>query len=304
MAVVRHSHADTTRRTCSPCTGVQAIGLVLALSWSSLADAAEPEATPEPAPTESTPEREPQYRTEAAIPVPGPHEPPGLHYLWSEDPTLTVTPQLRVPSPHDPGEPLSNAGLKIIKLEERMRRRVKQTRYQPQTFLDGETGTFYFDCSGMANWLIKRVSPQAFRAVDRERPVAVSYVRIIDRAWRSSYRDGWKKIERMEDVRPGDMFAWRRPDWFPEAAITGHVGFFLERPRKLDSIPGAWEARIVDSTSEPHKDDSRPIEGEGGWGTGTMLFFTNEQGDVIGYGWHGDESDELVETPIAIGRIQ
>lgn len=263
---------------------------------------AEPEAEQQARPDETGPAT--KYRTEIEVKVPAADEPPGLQLAWSSEPPIVVTPQIPVPPPHDPGEPLSMAGLKILKLEKRMRTRVKQTRYQPQTFLDGETGTFFFDCSGMANWLVKRVSPEAFHAVERERPVAVSYVRIIDKAWRSSYRRGWKRIERMEDVLPGDMFAWRRPEWFPEANITGHVGFFLERPRRVESIPGAWEARIVDSTSEAHKDDTRPVEGEGGWGTGVMLFFTDESGEVIGYGWHGDESDELVETHIAIGRIK
>ena len=51
---------------------------------------------------------------------------------------------------------------------------------------------------------------------------------------------------------------------------------------------------------------SRPeggSRGEGGFGHGTILFTTDGDGHGTAYGWFGDRSRRVIETPIAFGRL-
>ncbi len=66
----------------------------------------------------------------------------------------------------------------------------------------------------MMNWMLGRIAPDAYETLDRERPIAASYVRVIERAPTTRARGGWQQVADIEDVEPGDLFAWRRPkDW-------------------------------------------------------------------------------------------
>jgi hypothetical protein len=61
--------------------------------------------------------------------------------------------------------------------------------------------------------------------------------------------------------------------------------------------------RAIDATSVPHQSDTRGWPGDGGFGTGTLLFLTDRSGAPTHYGWFGTESPGVVETRIAIGRV-
>jgi hypothetical protein len=87
-----------------------------------------------------------------------------------------------------------------------------------------------------------------------------------------------------------------------QSRITGHVGFLVEKPWKVVGVKGAWAARILDSTGLPHQNDTRSMEGEGGFGFGTFLFITDDSGETIGYGWFGTESTGFLPTRIVYGR--
>ena len=65
-----------------------------------------------------------------------------------------------------------------------------------------------------------------------------------------------------------------------------------------------WLVRIADATRELHGDDSRDTAGEGGFGTATMAFRTDERGTPVAYGWYGAEQDPrtYVRTQIVFGR--
>jgi hypothetical protein len=198
-------------------------------------------------------------------------------------------------------EPGSRAARRIIERLDRLDASIVTTKYQHRTSVRQREGYYAWDCSAMVSWVLKRAAPRALEAVDRDRPVAVSYVRMIRYAPTRGSRDGWKRLRHIEEVRPGDIFAWKRPPDFPSKS-TGHVGFILSAPEPVPELPGAYKIRIADSSSFVHEDDTRLEEGEGGYGRGTILFHTDGEGHGIAYGWYGNTSG-LIETPIWFGRV-
>jgi hypothetical protein len=163
-------------------------------------------------------------------------------------------------------------------------------------------GLFAWDCSGMAAWILRRTAPRAFEAVGKKRPVAATFARTIARAPVRRTRNGWRRLAHIEDARPGDVFAWRRPkDWHSKS--TGHVGFLIEPPRAVSGIEGAYTIRVADATSLPHQDDTRARRGPGGFGYGTILVLVDEDGRGIAYGWFGTDSRGVLHTPILFGRV-
>jgi hypothetical protein len=203
--------------------------------------------------------------------------------------------------------PGTRATGKILARIDRIHDTLLTTRYRHVTVVRPSEGHYAWDCSGMANWILRRAAPRAFAAIGRKRPVAASYWRVIDRAPASAPRNGWQQIEDIHEVRPGDVFAWRRPpNLWPPSANTGHVGFVIAAPRRVtDERLAAVEAftvRVVDATSLPHGDDTRDPEGEGGFGFGTLLFVTDDTGRARAYGWFGMRSRGVIPTDIVFGR--
>jgi hypothetical protein len=181
------------------------------------------------------------------------------------------------------------------------------TRYQHSTRVRRSEGLYAWDCSGMANWILRRDAPRAYAALDRERPVARSYFQAIERAPTHRARRGWQRIADIRDVRPGDVLAWTRPSYWPKGGNTGHVGFVVGAPQPVTegryAEHGAFTVRVVDATSLPHDDDTRDDEGEGGFGFGTLMFVTDASGRAFAYGWFGTRSRGVIPTDITFGRV-
>lgn len=204
---------------------------------------------------------------------------------------------------YEPGEPATRAATKLLAAVERIMVDLRTTEYSHATTVRRKDGHFAWDCSGMTNWLLRRVAPRAFAAIGRDRPVARSYWRVIAAAPTTKARRGWQRIADIVDVRPGDVFAWRRPPSWPRGGNTGHVGVVLERPRPVDGLDHAFTVRIADATSLPHDDDSRERDGPGGFGVGTLMFVTDESGSAWAYGWFGERSRGVIPTDIEFGRL-
>jgi hypothetical protein len=198
-------------------------------------------------------------------------------------------------------EPGSRAARRVMKRLDKLDAEVQSTKYQHRTVVRRAEGYYAWDCSAMVSWVLKRSAPGALTTLDRDRPVAVTYVRTIKKSPTRRARNGWRRIAHIEDVKPGDIFAWKRPPGFP-SKNTGHVGFVLGAPEQLPHFPEAYKVRIADASSYRHEDDSRTPGGEGGYGTGTILFLTDGEGQGIAYGWYGNET-RLIETPIYFGRV-
>lgn len=201
-----------------------------------------------------------------------------------------------------PAEPANAAAGRVLARLARIEQRMSRTRYQHQTVVNEHRGLYLWDCSGMADWVLARTARRAQRRLRSERPVARTFFRVIDRAPTDRAQGGWQRMAHIEDARPGDLFAWLRPPDWPRRN-TGHVGFVLSVPRPAPGIPGAYLVRIADATSIPHEDDTRSYPGDGGYGKGTILFATDGNGQVTGYGWHGSMSQRVVLTRAVFGRV-
>ena len=157
----------------------------------------------------------------------------------------------------------------------------------------------------MANWILKRTAPRARRALRKSRPRAIDFYKAIVKAPEKRARRGWQKLPHISDARPGDVFAFPRSP-LSKSKISGHVGFFVERPWKVENFRyegEAWAARILDATGLPHQNDTRARDSEGGFGFGTFLFVNDENGDTIAYGWFGTASRGFLPTKVAYGRV-
>ena len=201
-----------------------------------------------------------------------------------------------------PVAPVSPVVVELRRLDARLR----STRYVHATRIDERAGRYDFDCSAMASFVLARSAPRAHAAVlrrnGRGRPVARDFHDVIAAAPVDVPRDGWLRLTRVQDLRPGDIIAWRRP---PTVASrnTGHVAFVQEAPRRLDREGRRYLVRIVDSTSIPHGDDTRPRVHPSGFGYGNLTLFVETAGaDPTAYGWYGLDTRVDFRTHIALGR--
>lgn len=202
----------------------------------------------------------------------------------------------------DPGAPASKASKKLLDLVKSVDATRIDTLYTHSTKVRRKSGVYHFDCSGMVNWMLEQVAPKSRETLNRERPVAASYVRVIEKAPTSGSRGGWQQIADIRDVEPGDIFAWRRPKDWPKGGNTGHVGVIMARPAAVAHMKNAYLVRIADSTRWRHQDDTRSGE-QTGFGMGTILFVTDGQGKPIGYAWFGSDSGGYYLTDVVFGRV-
>lgn len=182
---------------------------------------------------------------------------------------------------------------------------LKQSRYQHGTVVRPSKGHYFFDCSGMAGWVLRRSAPLALRVLGRprgRRPLARDYHHHIARIRPGTRRGPWFRVPDAASARPGDVVSWVRPPWFPSKS-TGHVAFVVSGPRpNHGGIPGVL-LRVADASRYRHEADTRS-RGETGFGTGVLLLATDPSGQSVAYGWAGSLTppEWLVPTKIAIGR--
>ncbi|HEY5946645.1 MAG TPA: hypothetical protein VIV40_14180 [Kofleriaceae bacterium] len=194
------------------------------------------------------------------------------------------------------------AGQRVLEIVDEIQDTLRESSYQAHTVVRPKDGVYDWDCSGMAAWILRRAAPTALRQLKSSRPVARDFVNAIEHAPTKGARNGWQRIARIDDVMPGDVFAWRRPRGLP-SKNTGHVGFVVDRPLRVPEIPNAWAVRIADSTRGSHQDDARASDDDGGFGIGTLLFLADDKGNVTQYGWSGTVSEWYIVTPIVFGRV-
>jgi hypothetical protein len=177
---------------------------------------------------------------------------------------------------------------RLVELLRTVRTDMRATKYQARTQVRPRDGYYAFDCSGMATWILQHSAPRARRAITNTRPVARDYFHAIANAPTDRARKGWQRIH-VSQVQAGDTFAWLKSP-ISTSKITGHVGFAVGSAHPVDGWPGAYAIRITDATRLPHQDDTRVMDGEGGFGFGTMVFVTDAAGEeVIAYAWFGTE---------------
>jgi hypothetical protein len=194
---------------------------------------------------------------------------------------------------------------RIVGIIERIESGLVETEYRHVTRVKAREGRYFFDCSGMAEWILRRGAPQAMKSIgkpDGRRPLAVHFHRRIARIRPGEQRGPWMRVRTAAHARPGDVIAWVRPKWF-DSTSTGHVAFVVGEPALSHGpVPGIL-VRVADSSKFKHEDDSRD-EATTGFGTGVLLIPTDEALQPTGYGWFGSRTrpEWVVPTDLVIGR--
>jgi hypothetical protein len=203
-------------------------------------------------------------------------------------------------------KPRSRAGDRVIALIGTIEQTLRETAYAHTTRVDAKRGTYIFDCSGMASWVLRRAARRAHAAVLHQssggRPLARDFYWSIKRTpiGRDGY--GWQRVARVNEAMPGDVIAWLKPAIL-RSPNTGHVAFVVEPPVPVPDLPNGYLLRIADASSYQHQDDSRAESGRTGYGTGTILVLADPNtGEPSAYGWFGLQSRWVLESKIAIGR--
>ena len=219
---------------------------------------------------------------------------PLLLALLSVSAPLSVSAQVYAP-------PQGSASARVLTALGAVASNHRSGRYTHDTRIDLRAGRYEWDCSAMAAYVLRRSAPQTIREITNTRPVAVDFYRAIRRSPAAMNRGAWLRVARVADARPGDVFAWQRPRWFP-SRNTGHVGFVVGMPRV--TARGVL-LRIADATSVGHDDDNRDGTTRTGFGYGTLLVTTDPAtGGGTAYGWVGVRTPEewMVPTEVVIGR--
>lgn len=194
---------------------------------------------------------------------------------------------------------------KILGVLGSIERSMKATRYQHKTVVRPAQGQYFFDCSGMAQWVLHLGAPQALGVVGRHRsvrPLAVDYYNYIAKIPPATEQGNWYRVPDAASARPGDVIAWVRPSWL-RSSSTGHVAFVVSPPRPNTGAMKGQLMRVADASRFHHEDDTRTGR-QSGFGTGIMLLTTDSRHQPLGYGWYGSVStpETVANTKIVIGR--
>jgi hypothetical protein len=226
--------------------------------------------------------------------------------MWAEIVGAAVLAVLAGPPGSAPAPPPAGRSAAVATAISTIERGLTATKYQHRPKIDAAKGVYLWDCSIMAAWVLNRTAPEARRALAMDKPLARDFYRTIERAPTDRPQRGWQRVADPAAVLPGDLFAWLKPKVFKERHNTGHVGFVVGKPWRHPKYGGAvWLMRVADATTELHGDDSRPVGGEGGFGTATISFSVDAGGVPNAYGWYGEAQDPatFVHTTILFGRV-
>ena len=178
--------------------------------------------------------------------------------------------------------------------------------------IDGATQyESHTDCSGFLNALFERAygfDKQYYqRWLGKGRPYAITYHDAI------ASQHGFTRVDRVGDVRPGDIIAIQYPDG---SENTGHIMLVAERPAPRPPskpvITGTeqWEITIIDSSNSGHgkTDTRRKDDGtfSSGVGEGVFRLYTGRDGRIAGYTWSTLGASDFYDQDtrnLVIGRL-
>jgi hypothetical protein len=178
---------------------------------------------------------------------------------------------------------------------------VRETHYQHKTNIDRAAGVYDMDCSGLVDYLLKRIAPKKFRQLPVEpghaRPRAAMYFQFLDRLRRQPF-PGWEAVRQLGDAKRGDIIAWELEASTQEPGDTGHVVIVAAVP--VLETKDFYRVEVYDSSGIHHDDDSR-LEHTSGVGEGIITFRVNESGEPIAFQFNSRA--HFYTEPIAIGRL-
>ena len=169
------------------------------------------------------------------------------------------------------------------------------------------------DCSGFIDALLGQAygfdKDQLKQWFGSSRPTARRYHDAIDEG------NGFKKIEHVQDIQPGDLLAVK---YFNNKSNTGHVMLVAARPERMAAkeplLPGTaqWSVTVIDSSESGHgPTDTRHKKGtdgkdHDGLGEGVLRIYSDAAGSVTGFAWSTLASSKFKEPTdehLVIGRL-
>lgn len=178
---------------------------------------------------------------------------------------------------------------------------IKLTEYRHTIEMNEATCEYYTDCSGLIIYILERVLPSHLQSIrkkeNKKRLLAKDFCEFFMNSPTSNRgKDGWKKIEKISDVIPGDIIAYKALN--PKPGNTGHV--VVVDSESTRTLKNQYCMMIIDSTINPHGNDTRK-KGQTGIGKGILWFDVDDDGRPIGYR-KGNPNANLTKVPISIGR--
>lgn len=189
---------------------------------------------------------------------------------------------------------------------------MKTTKYQHQTRVDRDAGSYKYDCVGLVSYALKVAAPEAWATVFKATKIAKGRIPSPARyrAFFAGLGDkpmaGWEAVGKVSELRAGDVVAWEHKT----ETSTGHAVIIGGVPTRRQD--GTWLVKIYDSTSSPHgaadsrrSDDRAQVLKEkglpSGLGHGEMIFIADPiSGALAGLRW--STKGKRLTTPIAAGR--
>jgi hypothetical protein len=138
------------------------------------------------------------------------------------------------------------------------------------------------------------------KSTTHERPLARDFYAFFA-GQQTTVAQGWRRLERLDDIMPGDTMAWELP--VARTGDTGHCFVVAKSPVPVDD--GSVSVEVYDSTSILHFDDSRgdgPGQFATGVGSGSIHFKVDDAGAPISFRF--DPRASFKDVPIAIARIE
>ena len=157
--------------------------------------------------------------------------------------------------------------------------------------------------SGFVSYVLQRVTPERYAEIPKEttqnRPRAFKYYEFFA-ALPVGPSDGWQRLERLRNIKSGDIIAWRFKQIEP-GKDTGHVLIVAGEPEWLTD--GNVAVPLYDSAATPHFEDSRDVSGEShsGVGSGTLLFEVDDNESPVAVQF--SPSAKFLHHQIAIGSL-
>lgn len=198
------------------------------------------------------------------------------------------------------------SGDKLAAEAERILQNMKTSEYAHKTEVDEQAGTYKLDCSGLVCFALKKVNPDALKAVPKsgteKRQFAHDFYEWFAAAPtpdKAGADAKWVKIEKLAQAKPGDVIAWKNENYQP-GENTGHVMIVMEAPEADGD--GVYKVTVIDSSAHGHGSDTRK-KGESGVGRGTLWFSVGKDGEPVGVRFTS-RTGTLNPKTISIGRLQ
>jgi hypothetical protein len=162
---------------------------------------------------------------------------------------------------------------------------IEYTIYSASDVWDVDDGEYKVVCAGYLNHLLDEALPEHYDDLrDEYGDLGVwDYYDFFRSIPYGETRRDWKRIERVADLRPGDVVVWKyseestSPRW-------GHVLIVASVPTRDLRWSNAWKLRVTDAASSPHSNDNRI--GSSGVGAGEMLLKAGSTtGRPIRFAW-------------------